>query len=230
MNHHHEQHFTDNVALRDIVIGMSDGLTVPFALAAGLSGAQMTNSVILTAGVAELVAGAISMGLGGYLAGKSDMEHYQSEWQRESDEIDRIPEVEKKEIQVILDKYGISHETQIKVVDELAQNKTHWLNFMMEFELGLQKPESKTAARGALRIGLAYAIGGLIPLSAYSITSDSRAGLILSTAMTLVALAVFGYVKSSYLSQPKIKGAWRVMLVGSIAAAVSYFVAILIAH
>lgn len=228
MSTHHEHHFEGSAALRDIVIGMSDGLTVPFALAAGLSGAQMTNNIILTAGVAELIAGAISMGLGGYLAGKSEVEHYESEWKRESDEIETIPEVEKKEVRQILEKYGISSPTQILVVDELAKNKSHWLNFMMEFELGLQKPNAKLASQGALRIGLSYAIGGFIPLSAYSMTSDSYNSLILSTIMTLIALGIFGYVKSSFLHQPKLKGALRVILVGSMAAGVSFLVAKLI--
>jgi vacuolar iron transporter family protein len=225
---HGEVHFQGSAALRDIVIGMSDGLTVPFALAAGLSGASIANSVIVTAGVAELVAGAISMGLGGYLAGKSDVEHYSSEFRREKREIETIPHEEKAEIKSILKKYAISPETQERFVDELAANKEHWLNFMMEFELGLQRPEVSQVKWGALRIGGSYAVGGLIPLSAYFLTRSPQSGLILSAGLTVLALGIFGYVKSRLLDQPRFQGIARMILVGALAATVSFYVARLI--
>jgi VIT1/CCC1 family predicted Fe2+/Mn2+ transporter len=225
---HGEKHFTGSAALRDIVIGMSDGLTVPFALAAGLSGASIANSVIVTAGIAELIAGAISMGLGGYLAGRSDVEHYESEFKREVHEIQHIPKAEKQEVRDILNNFGISHDTQNRFVDELAQNKEHWLQFMMEFELGLQKPDPSQVKWGALRIGMSYALGGLIPLSAYILTSSPSQGLILSSTLTVVALGVFGFLKSRFLTQPRFKGAIRMIIVGALAAAVSFFVARLV--
>lgn len=225
---HGEKHFSGSAALRDVVIGMSDGLTVPFALAAGLSGASIVNSVIVTAGIAELVAGAISMGLGGYLAGRSDVEHYDSELRRETTEINQIPKAEKQEIKDILDKFGISSVTQEQFVEELAKSKDNWLRFMMEFELGLQKPESSQVKWGAFRIGMSYALGGLVPLSAYFLTTTPKQGLLVSTAFTIIALGLFGYLKSQFLDQPKFKGALRMVVVGALAAAVSFFVARLV--
>lgn len=226
---HFEKHFNGSAALRDIVIGMSDGLTVPFALAAGLSGAQIANSIIVTAGVAELVAGAISMGLGGYLAGRSEVEHYDSEWRRESREIKEIPREEKQEVSDILRKFGISEETQKTFVNELSQDQQKWLEFMMEFELGLQKPEVSQVKWQALRVGSSYAIGGLIPLSAYFFTTTSLRGLELSSVLTVAALGIFGFLKSKFLDQPRFKGALRMIIVGGIAAAISFFVARIVA-
>lgn len=225
MSIHKEKHFHGSLALRDIVIGMSDGLTVPFALAAGLSGASLSNSIILTAGLSELIAGAISMGLGGYLAGKSDFEHYESEFRRESHEIETIPLEEKNEIHQILKKFGISEKTRTSFVEELSSDKSKWLNFMMEFELQLEKPDKKQAYIGAVRIGLSYAMGGIIPLSAYYFTTNSQMGLQISATLTVFALAVFGYFKSRFLDQPKIPGAVRFVLVGSIAASVAFLFA-----
>lgn len=225
---HRETHFGGSAALRDIVIGMSDGLTVPFALAAGLSGASVANSLIVTAGVAELVAGAISMGLGGYLAGRSDVEHYESERKREIHEINQIPKAERQEIKDILQKFGITDEVQERFVDDLSKDKNHWLEFMMEFELGLQKPESAQVKWSALRIGLSYAVGGSVPLSAYFVTHSPHDGLWLSSAFTVVALGVFGYMKSVVLNQPAFKGAVRVIVVGAIAASVAFFLARLV--
>lgn len=227
-SNHGEKHFKGSAALRDIVIGMSDGLTVPFALAAGLSGASIVNSIIVTAGIAELVAGAIAMGLGGYLAGRSEVEHYESELRRESSEINLIPKAEKQEIRDILTRFGISPDTQAQFVAEIARSKENWLQFMMEFELGLQKPESTKVKWGALRIGLSYALGGLVPLSAYLLTSNPKQGLLVSTSLTILALGVFGYLKSQFLDQPKIKGALRMVVVGALAAGVSFFVARLV--
>jgi VIT1/CCC1 family predicted Fe2+/Mn2+ transporter len=209
---------------------MSDGLTVPFALAAGLSGASIANSVIVTAGIAELVAGAISMGLGGYLAGRSEVEHYESELKREATEIVQIPKAEKQEIKDILTKFGITAETQEKFVAELSQNTEKWLQFMMEFELGLLQPEPAQVKWGAARIGLSYALGGLIPLSAYMLTSHPGQGLIASSVFTIVALGIFGYVKSRFLDQPKFQGALRMIVVGALAAVVSFLVARMVSN
>lgn len=225
---HGERHFRGSAALREIVIGMSDGLTVPFALAAGLSGASIANSVIITAGIAELVAGSISMGLGGYLAGQSEVEHYDSELKREAFEIKQIPKAEKQEIRDILKKFGISDSTQNQFVEELAKNDENWIRFMMEFELGLQQPDPAHAKSGALRIGMAYGLGGLVPLSAYFLTSTPGEGLVFSSLLTVIALGIFGYLKSQFLDQPRFKGALRMVIVGALAASISFFVARLI--
>lgn len=225
MSIHKEKHFHGSLALRDIVIGMSDGLTVPFALAAGLSGASLSNSIIITAGISELVAGAISMGLGGYLAGKSEIEHYDSELRRETKEIETIPQDEKKEIHQILEKFGISSKTRASFIDELSADKSKWLAFMMEFELQLEMPDKRQALLGALRIGMSYGIGGLIPLSAYFFTANSLNGLKVSALLTILALGLFGYFKSKFLDQPKLAGAFRFILVGTIASSVAFFFA-----
>ncbi len=175
---HIEKHFTSGEVVRDIVIGMSDGLTVPFALAAGLSGAIASTSIIVTAGLAEIVAGSIAMGLGGYLAGKSDAEHYESEYQREIHEIDKMLQHEKDEVLKILETYGLTTEESTPIVDSLAARPKDFADFMMRFELGLEKPQPKRAFQSGLTIGGAYAFGGLIPLLPYFV-EQSAVGLAL---------------------------------------------------
>jgi VIT1/CCC1 family predicted Fe2+/Mn2+ transporter len=204
---------------------MSDGLTVPFALAAGLSGAVSSNSLILTAGLAEIVAGTVSMGLGGFLAGKTDEEHYEGELRREYQEIEEIPEEEKNEVRHALDRYGFSSDVKEQVVEELAQDKHKWVEFMMRFELGLEQPKRGQATRSAISVGGAYAAGGVVPLIAYAFTSKPADGLFYSAIMTLVALFAFGYVKSRFTGQPPLAGAVRVTLTGAIAAVIAYAVA-----
>jgi VIT1/CCC1 family predicted Fe2+/Mn2+ transporter len=222
---HHEDHFTGSEMVRDIVIGMSDGLTVPFALAAGLSGAVSSNWIVLTAGIAEVIAGSIAMGLGGYLAGKTEYDHYFSELKREYEETETKPEAEKQEIRDVLQEYGISPTTQELVVAELSQNKDKWVEFMMKFELGLEKPEMTRARNSALMIAGAYVLGGIIPLSPYAFTSTVTSGLYFSAGITLVALFIFGYFKSKATGQPPIKGAFQTLMIGAAAAAAAYFIA-----
>lgn len=223
--HHHEEHFTHSEFVTDVVIGMSDGLTVPFALAAGLSGAVDASAIVLTAGIAEIVAGSIAMGLGGFLAGQTEVEHYRSELSREYDEVERVPEREKQEIRDVLKAYGISERLQNEVADELAMNKDLWVEFMMKYELGLEKPDERRAAKSGLTIGLAYVVGGLIPLLPYYFFSDAQTGLKYSAIGTLACLTVFGYIKSKVTGQPPFKGALKVALIGTIAAAAAFFVA-----
>lgn len=222
---HQENHFQGSRALRDIVIGMSDGLTVPFALAAGLSGAQLSNSIILTAGISELVAGAIAMGLGGYLAGRSEVEHFFGELSRESAEIETIPEVEKSEVKRLLSGYGISETTQNQFVVDLIKEKANWLDFMMKFELGLERPKPNEVTYGALRIGASYGFGGIIPLSGYYFSTDPRMGLLISSVITICSLGIFGFLKSRFLGQPAIQGALRVVFVGVLAAGAAFVAA-----
>lgn len=222
---HNEEHFESSDMVRDIVIGMADGLTVPFALAAGLSGAVDSNTIVITAGVAEIIAGSIAMGLGGYLAGKTEIDHYTAELKREYYEVDHLPEKEKQEVRDVLADYGISKKTQDLVADEISTNKDKWVDFMMKFELGLEEPHPERARKSAFNIAISYIVGGFIPLSAYFFTEHPKDGIIYSSIITLIALAAFGYFKSKVTAQPPLQGALRTMLVGALAAAAAYFIA-----
>jgi VIT1/CCC1 family predicted Fe2+/Mn2+ transporter len=222
---HKEEHLGSSEFITDIVIGMSDGLTVPFALAAGLSGAVQHNSIVITAGIAEIVAGSIAMGLGGYLAGKTEQEHFQAELQREYDEIEEIPEEEKKEVRLVFAQYGLNEQTQNTIADELAKDKDKWVDFMMKYELGLEKPNVNRARNSAATIGISYIVGGLIPLSGYFFTQTPYQGLVVSAILTVICLFLFGYFKSKVTGQPLIKGAAKVTLIGITAAAAAFMVA-----
>ncbi|QXU42810.1 VIT1/CCC1 transporter family protein [Pedobacter sp. D749] len=225
---HNEQHLKSSAFISDIVIGMSDGLTVPFALAAGLSAAVSSNSIIITAGIAEIIAGCIAMGLGGYLAGKTEQEHYESELKREYLEVENVPEKEKEEVKEIFAEYGLDNNAQQLIVDQMSKNKDHWVDFMMKFELGLEKPDVNRARNSALTIGFSYCVGGMLPLSAYFFTSMPQNGLILSAVLTTICLFVFGYFKSKVTGQPPIKGALKVTAIGLIAAGAAFLIARLI--
>lgn len=220
-----ERHYQAPAFLRDIVIGMSDGLTVPFALAAGLSGAVSSNSIILTAGFAEIAAGSIAMGLGGYLAGRTEVEHYDAELQREKDEVEAVPEQEKQEVRDVFAGLGLSQETQNIIADEMAKDKEKWVDFMMKYELGLDKPDPRRARNSAFNIGGAYIVGGIVPLSPYFFTDSPMEGLKWSALLTVICLFVFGYFKAKATGQSPIGGALRVMLIGSAAAAAAFFIA-----
>ena len=220
-----EQHFQSSEKVRDFVIGMSDGLTVPFALAAGLSGAVNDSTIVITAGLAEIAAGSIAMGLGGYLAGRTEIEHYDAEEQREYEEIEKLHEVEIRETKEIFAEYGIDEPTQEKIAREMAKNPKKWVDFMMRFELGLERPDKNRALESAAVIGVSYIIGGLIPLSAYFITNNVSEGLKYSTIITMICLVAFGLVKSQLTGQPLFKGTMRVALVGALAAAAAYLLA-----
>lgn len=222
---HEEKHFKGSATVKDIVIGMADGLTVPFALAAGLSGAVTDNRIIITAGVAEIIAGSIAMGLGGYLAGKSEADHYYSELRREAHEVDNLPDKEEQEIRDILSEYGISSETGNKVVKELSVNKSKWIDFMMKFELGLEPPIPYRAVKSAATIAASYIVGGFIPLASYFFLSTPIEGLKVSIAITLVILFIFGYIKTKFIGQNPLAGALRTMMIGTVAAAAAYLIA-----
>jgi len=223
-----EEHFQSSEKVRDFVIGMSDGLTVPFALAAGLSGAVDQIEIVITAGLAEIAAGSIAMGLGGYLAGRTEIEHYDSEERREYDEVVHKHEVEIQETKEIFAEYGVSDELQEQIAREMAKNPKKWVDFMMRFELGLERPDKNRAQQSAFIIGSSYIIGGLIPLSAYFFTDSTETGLIYSTIITVICLVVFGLVKSKLTGQPLLKGAMRVTLIGVAAAAAAFGIAKLI--
>ena len=229
LHHDHiEEHLTSSEILTDIVIGMSDGLTVPFALAAGLSGAVKDVHLIVIAGIAEIAAGSIAMGLGGYLAGKTEQDHYNSELKREYEEIELLPHVERDEVRVFFEGLGLSESVQQQAVEELVKDKDRWADFMMKYELGLEKPDPKRARKSAFNIGFSYIIGGLIPLSPYFFASDGITGLKISALVTLICLLVFGYFKSKLTGMPPLQGAFKVALIGALAAGCAFTIAKLI--
>src|SRR5438552_7438463 len=223
---HVEKHFTSGAVVRDVVIGMADGLTVPFALAAGLTGAtSISTSIIVTAGLAEIVAGSIAMGLGGYLAGRSDVEHYDSEYKREVYEIDKLLDHDKDEVIEILETYVLTRVESIPIVESLARRPKDFADSMMRFELGLEKPAPRRALRSGGTIGGAYILGGLIPLSPYILMAEAHAALKWSVAITVVALFVFGYIKGQFTGARALKSAIQTCLIGSLAAAAAFFIA-----
>ena len=229
---HVEHHFTASESVRDVVIGMSDGLTVPFALAAGISGALATNphasALVVTAGLAEIAAGSIAMGLGGYLAGKTDSEHYASEREREYRETVELPELETEEVAKVFRDYGVSEAEMTPVVQAITGNQDRWVDFMMRFELGLEEPQPKRARTSALTIALSYIVGGMIPLAPYILLSNVQRGLWWSVAVTLLALAVFGWVKGKFTGISPFKGGLQTVVIGGLAAGVAFLIAKLI--
>jgi VIT1/CCC1 family predicted Fe2+/Mn2+ transporter len=229
---HIERHFTAGEVVRDVVIGMSDGLTVPFALAAGLTGGLTgtvnPTAIIVTAGLAEIAAGSIAMGLGGYLAAKSDAEHYQSEREREKKEVAEIPEEEMREVAEVFESYGLSREETWPIVQALRKNPQHWIDFMMRFELGLEKPDPKRAFVSALTIAGAYIAGGFIPLAPYIALHNPATALFYSIFLTLLALIVFGFVKGRFTGMKPIRSALQTALIGSAAAGAAFLIARLI--
>lgn len=229
LHHDHvEKHLKSSETITDIVIGMSDGLTVPFALAAGLSGAVKDVHLIVIAGIAEIAAGSIAMGLGGYLAGKTEQEHYASELKREYDEIEELPHVEREEVRVFFEGLGLSRHLQEEATEELIKDKDRWADFMMKYELGLEEPDPKRASKSAFNIGASYIVGGMIPLSPYFFVDDGISGLKYSAIVTLACLFVFGFFKSKLTGTPPIKGALKVTIIGALAAGCAFGIAKLI--
>lgn len=222
---HTERHFTSGEVVRDIVIGMSDGLTVPFALAAGLSGAAASAGIVITAGLAEIAAGSIAMGLGGYLAAKSDAEHYVSERKREALEVEEKPQVEEREVADIFSDYGLTDEEIEPIVRAFRQHPNSWIDFMMRFELGLEKPNPRRALTSALTIAGAYVAGGLIPLFPYIVTRDMALGLKGSVVLTLIALLIFGFVKGKFTGARPLRSAFQTLMIGGLAAAAAFLIA-----
>jgi VIT1/CCC1 family predicted Fe2+/Mn2+ transporter len=222
---HVEHHFTASETVRDVVIGMSDGLTVPFALAAGLTGAVAANRIIVTAGLAEIAAGSIALGLGGYLAARSDAEHYASERDREHREVNEKPAVEAREVADIFRSYGLSEEETKPILKSFEKRPQQWIDFMMRFELGLEKPNPKRALQSALTIGGAYAVGGLIPLAPYMLIPNAETSLGFSVALTLLALACFGFVKGRFTGARPWRSALQTTFIGGVAAAAAFAIA-----
>jgi VIT1/CCC1 family predicted Fe2+/Mn2+ transporter len=222
---HIEKHFTASATVRDIVIGMADGLTVPFALAAGLSGAVASTKIVVLAGVAEIAAGAIAMGLGGYLAARTDLEHYGAEREREVEETETMAEEETAEVQRVLAGWGLAEADQKPLITAITSDRDRWVDFMMRFELGLEEPAPGRAVKSAGTIAVSYIAGGLVPLAPYMIFSNIESGLRASIAVTIVALFIFGYVKAHYTALNPWRGGLQTMLIGGLAAGAAFGIA-----
>jgi len=222
---HTESHFTGSDTVRDMVIGMSDGLTVPFALAAGLSGAVQSTGIVITAGLAEIAAGSIAMGLGGYLAARTDAEHYISERAREEREVSEVPEVEREEVADVFRDYGVPEGIVQEAAQAISADRRKWVDFMMRFELGLEAPDPGRARTSALTIALSYVAGGLVPLAPYFFSSTVSTGVLWSVLLTLSALLVFGYGKGRFTTERPWRSAWQTALVGGLAAGAAFAIA-----
>ena len=220
---HVEKHFEASATVRDVVIGMSDGLTVPFALAAGLTGVTAaTSRLVVVAGLAEIAAGSIAMGLGGYLAARTDEDHYESEKQREIRECVELPEEETEEVAKVFRGYGMTEEEMRPVVKAICGDQKRWVDFMMRFELGFEEPDPKRARNSAVTIALSYIVGGLVPLSSYMAVDNLKTALTFSVAVTLAALFVFGYVKGRLTGIAPLRGGLQTVVIGGLASAAAF--------
>jgi vacuolar iron transporter family protein len=227
---HAERHPGGTQSIRDLILGVADGLTVPFALAAGVTGAVASSGIVLTAGLAEIAAGAISMGLGGYLAARTEAQHYFKEYAREERETETIPQEERAEVAQILFNYGVREPTLTRVVDEIARDKTQWVEFMMRNELGLERPDVNAAPRSAAVVGGGYVLGGIFPLVAYAVIRDAHVALLWSCVVTSIALLVFGAARARFLRAPLMLGALQTWFIGALAAGVAYGLARLVSQ
>lgn len=225
---HIERHFTAGEVVRDVVIGMSDGLTVPFALAAGLSGAIDNSRIVVVAGLAEIAAGSIAMGLGGYLAAKSDAEHYASERLREEREVEEIPDEEAREVERVFSDYGLPPSESAPVIQAMTRRPKQWVDFMMRFELGLEEPDPKRALQSALTIACSYIAGGIIPLAPYMAMHSAHGALVWSIVVTLIALGIFGYIKGRFTGSRPGRSAAQTVVIGGLAAGAAFLLARLI--
>lgn len=227
---HGETHSGSSHTIRDLVLGMADGLTVPFALAAGVTGAVAASGIVVTAGLAEIVAGAISMGLGGYLAARSEAQHYAKEYAREIRETHEIPDEEKREVAVIMRRYGVREPVLSRVVDAIASDREQWVEFMMRNELGLERPDERAAPRSAVLVGGGYVLGGIFPLAPYVLIAGAHDALWWSIALTSLALLVFGAVRARVLQTSVVPGAVQTWFIGALAAGVAYGLARAVTH
>jgi VIT1/CCC1 family predicted Fe2+/Mn2+ transporter len=225
---HVESHFQASETVRDVVIGMADGLTVPFALAAGLTGALTKAHVVVIAGLAEIAAGSIAMGLGGYLAARTDRDHYESERRREMWEAEHLPDKEREEVSDVFRGYGMSEESIAPVVAAISADQKRWVDFMMRFELGFEEPDPARARNSAVTIALSYIAGGMVPLTPYMLSGDVFTGLRISVAVTLAALFAFGYVKGKLTGIAPLRGGLQTVVIGGLASAAAFGLARLI--
>ena len=223
MHMHVESHFEASDTVRDVVIGLADGLTVPFALAAGLTGTSMaTSKLVVIAGLAEIAAGSIAMGLGGYLAARTDRDHYESERAREVRETVELPHKEREEVADVFREFGMSEEHIKPVVDAISADQKRWVDFMMRFELGFEEPDPLRARNSAVTIAISYILGGMVPLSSYMVVDDLKSALLWSVAVTLIALFVFGYVKGRLTGVAPLRGGVQTVVIGGLASAAAF--------
>jgi VIT1/CCC1 family predicted Fe2+/Mn2+ transporter len=223
MHMHVESHFEASDTVRDVVIGMADGLTVPFALAAGLTGtAAATSKLVVIAGLAEIAAGSIAMGLGGYLAARTDRDHYESERARELRETVELPQKERDEVADVFRGFGMSEENIRPVVDAISADQTRWVDFMMRFELGFEEPDPLRARNSAATIAVSYILGGLVPLSSYMLLDNLQTALMVSVVVTLLALFAFGYFKGKMTGIPPFQGGIQTVVIGGLASAAAF--------
>src|SRR4051812_34636725 len=226
MHMHVESHFEASDTVRDVVIGMSDGLTVPFALAAGLTGtAVATSKLVVIAGFAEIAAGSIAMGLGGYLAARTDRDHYKSEREREVRETVELPQKEREEVADVFRNFGMREEDIKPVVSAISADQNRWVDFMMRFELGFEEPDPKRARNSAATIAISYILGGLVPLGPYMLVTDLSRALAISVAVTLVALFIFGFVKGRMTGISPWRGGLQTVVIGGLASAAAFGIA-----
>jgi VIT1/CCC1 family predicted Fe2+/Mn2+ transporter len=223
-----DRHARSHAFVRDVVLGMADGLTVPFALAAGVTAAHGTSNLVITAGAAEIAAGAIAMGLGGYLAAQAELDQYRGAYRREMRETETVPDEERTEVREILSEIGLYGPHLHEVVDAIASDPHRWVNFMMRYELGLAEPNARHAPVSAATIGASYVVGGIIPLLPYFFASDAMHALTISAIVTLLALFVFGLGKARITSTPILKSGLQTMLIGALASGVAFILARLI--
>ena len=220
---HVEKHFQASDTVRDVVIGMSDGLSVPFALAAGLTGtAVATSKLVVIAGLAEIAAGSIAMGLGGYLAARTDRDHYESERLRELHETVELPQKERDEVAEVFRDFGMAEEDIRPVVEAISADQKRWVDFMMRFELGFEEPDPKRARNSAVTIAASYVVGGLVPLSSYMLMENLKTALLASVGVTLVALFIFGYVKGRLTGISPLRGGLQTVTIGGLASAAAF--------
>lgn len=179
----------------------------------------------MTAGLAEVAAGAIAMGLGGYMAARTDAEHFVSERAREERETEEMPEKEADEVADVLRSYGLEDDKVETVVTSIRADKKRWVDFMMRFELGLEEPDPKRASRSAFTIALSYIAGGLVPLAPYFFIRSAHTALVGSVVVTLLALMVFGYIKGSFTTAKPFRSAWQTVVVGGLAATAAFIIA-----
>ena len=227
---HVEEHSKLSGFIRDVVFGMVDGLTVPFAVAAGLASIDVSSSVIIIAAVlAEIAAGSVSMGLGGFLAAKTEAEHYFAERAREEWEVEHKPEAEEQEVVDALKNYGLSQKESEAVASSLKMRKRDWVDFMMRFELGLEEPNKNRAVKSASTIAGAYVVGGFLPLAPYLFFRDDVSFAFgLSIAVTTLAFVVFGYLRGYFIGGKPWRSMLQTLAVGAIAAIAAFAIAKLV--
>ena len=221
-----EHHSKNAGFVKNVIIGMSDGITVPFAIAAGLASTGVaTSTIVITAILAEIAAGSISMGLGGFLASQTESEHYYAERAREEREVIEKPDVEEREVVNALLGYGLTESEGQAVANSLKTRKKDWVDFMMRFELGLEEPNRNQSLKSAVTIGGAYIVGGAIPLSPYLFIHSVSDALIVSIIITAIALLGFGYLRGATIGGRPWKSMLQTLLVGGVAAGAAFLLA-----